>query len=400
MRILLTSESPLDDFGSGAFASDLASGLARAGHEVRCLALGRRQAGHDELPVRRIICGTDPEAHLPWDLPVFEDQPRRGLPFLEFSDEQLIQYRERVRRELDAEVSEFDPHVIHGQHVWVQGELILETGVPYVLTAHVTELRACERDDRFRPLAEQAAENAGRVITGDSRLRSRLLRLYTHVEPSSVMVIPLPVDAASFQKQQPREAVLSGLGLPESSGSVVVVMGPFEHQGGISALLNAAARIEQADTELTMAILGDSREREHFEALGQRLGLRRVHFLGQRLRTECTPLLQVADLAVTLGESDVEESFSLGAMAAGCPILASPAAEDHELLANAILTRLDGTSRSAYPDASTAAAIGQHALDSTVPQIEAIYADVLERRLSSSDAVLKFKRQQSAKPPS
>ena len=59
-------------------------------------------------------------------------------------------YRERTRRRLDELIESFNPHVIHAQHIWVQGQLALETGVPYVLNAWGPELIDYASDERYR----------------------------------------------------------------------------------------------------------------------------------------------------------------------------------------------------------------------------------------------------------
>ena len=56
--------------------------------------------------------------------------------------------------DLDAQIDRFDPHVIHAQHIWVQGQLALETGVPYVLNAWGPEL--------IEYAARRALSNPGR----------------------------------------------------------------------------------------------------------------------------------------------------------------------------------------------------------------------------------------------
>jgi hypothetical protein len=71
--------------------------------------------------------------------------------------------RERLRRELDLAVAEFNPDLIHGEGLTFWGQLASETGVPYVATLVAADLEHAE-GTRLRELAEQGAENARCVL--------------------------------------------------------------------------------------------------------------------------------------------------------------------------------------------------------------------------------------------
>jgi hypothetical protein len=72
--------------------------------------------------------------------------------------------RERLRRELDQAVAQFNPHLIHADGLTFWGQLASETGVPYVATLRAHDLSWSRRDGRLQELAEQGAENARRVL--------------------------------------------------------------------------------------------------------------------------------------------------------------------------------------------------------------------------------------------
>jgi hypothetical protein len=143
------------------------------------------------LVVDRVVCNRDdPRADLPFDLPGFSTAAAvpRGRAFHDLSVAQLAAYREHLRRHLDALVDEFDPHVIHGQHIWVQGQLTVETGVPYVLNAWGAELVDYHLDPRYQALADQAATNAGRILTPDQATLGRVEEMF-ELEPGRTAVI-------------------------------------------------------------------------------------------------------------------------------------------------------------------------------------------------------------------
>src|SRR4029079_10134825 len=122
--------------------------------------------------VRRVVCRSNSVgADLPFEFPCFTPHPRSGQLFSTLSDAQLAQYREVLRLALDDEVDEFDPHIVHAQHIWVLGHLALEAGVPYVLSTDGTELACLAADSRYARLSQEAAENASRLVIANSALR-------------------------------------------------------------------------------------------------------------------------------------------------------------------------------------------------------------------------------------
>jgi hypothetical protein len=154
--------------------------LEAAGDQVRLLVVDNEHRFGEPLAIDRVVCGDDPNADLAFKLPRFSTSADvgDGPIFASLSNSELAQYRERLRRRLDAQILQFDPHVIHAQHVWVLGQLALETGVPYVLSAWAAELVDCRDDERYGALAAQAAENAGAIVAADEATKVRVEALF------------------------------------------------------------------------------------------------------------------------------------------------------------------------------------------------------------------------------
>jgi hypothetical protein len=194
MRILLTHHFPVALGNVGRYVADLAQALQAGGHEVRMIAVG------DGTPLttvalRIVSClQQDSQSYLPFDVPWFGIEPEGPRTFEQLTSDELATYRNVLRRDLDAEVEAFDPQIIHAQHVWLWGQLALESGVPYVLSAWGPELVARARDDRYRPFADQAAENAGRIFVPDEHVRREVLNSFDDVAERTVL-LPDSVDA-------------------------------------------------------------------------------------------------------------------------------------------------------------------------------------------------------------
>ncbi len=169
-----------------------------AGHEVRALVVDDGSQGDEPFVVDRLECrqqaartGQESDA-LDFALPWFGALPQAAgsKGFVDLSDEQLARYRHELRRRLDRQIDHFNPHIIHAQHVWVQGQLALESGVPYVLSAWGPELADYQADPRYRAIASQAAENASRILVPDEALRQQVVETFEIVAERAVLMPP------------------------------------------------------------------------------------------------------------------------------------------------------------------------------------------------------------------
>ena len=142
---------------------------------------------------------SDSTAELHFPLPRFDvpDGASDGVAFSQLSDGQLSEYRENLRRRLDGQIDRFNPHVLHAQHVWLEGQLALETGVPYVLNAWHDELAGPAADARFQDLVAQAAENASRILVPDEAVRSRVAAAFDGAADRT-MIMPRKLHAGAL----------------------------------------------------------------------------------------------------------------------------------------------------------------------------------------------------------
>jgi hypothetical protein len=225
MRVVLLHHFPLEHGSAGDLVRQWATDLQAAGHSVRVLIVDSHGPTSADT-IDRVVCDPgDATADLPFAVPSFGGSHvggpaknatsgwQSGLTFHGLSDEQLSAYRDVQRDRLDAIIDEFDPHVIHAQHVWVQGQLALETGVPYLLNAWGAELDEGRADERYRMLAAQAAENAGRILVADPTLAQQIVKLF-EIGPERTLVMPpdwVPSDAGSGPASEQRGAALAAL---------------------------------------------------------------------------------------------------------------------------------------------------------------------------------------------
>ena len=392
MRILLTSHFPLARLGSGSFVRDLGLGLVKAGNQVECLCTGTQHTTAEHFPVETLICSSDDgSADLPFDSPDFLHRGTSKLTFSQLADDQISQYREVFRRRLDLLVDDFNPDVIHGQHIGLQGELILETGVPYVLTAHWSELVTFDEDSRIRSLAVQAAENAGRILVGSEWLRDRWQETldepadHFQVIPNAIRLME-PPGAYSARKEPVGRPVP---GQPRN----VLYIADLTSDGGIELFLNALARLATSGELSSIRIVGDSSQHELLKLQAARLGLAGVQF-SERSGEEDLLYIREADLVVLQYPGEISEAVALQALSTGSVVVCMtmgpygyPIGDtcfldvrggDHELLADTIARALQTDAVQHY--SRTQQVLGRHSVDATLPQVLSTYESVLHQR--------------------
>lgn len=163
--------------------------LSDAGHEVRAVVAD--SARDTRVNVRTIVCAPSAfDADLPYEIPLLAAPRRSARSFLALSSTQLAAYREALRGVLDEELGGFDPEIVHVQHLWLDGHLVLESGAPYVVSAFADELDAADADSRYLRYVQETAENAGRILVEDPRLERVLTERFDlpreHFAPGDV----------------------------------------------------------------------------------------------------------------------------------------------------------------------------------------------------------------------
>lgn len=396
MRVLVTNHFPFHGSGTGTYTLDLADGLIAAGHDVRALIVDRQREGDEPFDVERIACRAgDASADLPFDFPCFTSHPVSHQTFAGLSDAQIHAYLDVQRARLDQVVAEFDPHIIHGQHIWLQGHLALETGVPYVLSAQGTDLMGYRQDARYRAYAEQAAENAGRILAASQYIRDDVLTTFG-VSPERVETVYSAIDAKPYLEPIARAEALARLGLPANLGPIVAYAGKLVPFKGVDTLLNAAGIYEADPLNITTVIAGDGIQRAELEAQARRLGLEGVRFLGDIDRERCAALYAAAELVVMPSRGEPFGLVALEAMASGTPVLGTRSgglaeilndaigglvpADDHELLAERTLVALLQNWKRSKGPAAREFVQREHSQEAWIARVTEIYRNVLTER--------------------
>lgn len=151
-------------------------------------------------------------------------------------------------------------------------------------------------------------------------------------DPAGLVVIPNGVDVEQYQHAMSRDQLRKAFGLAPGR-RVIGSVGRLEYQKGFDILLEACAALPQRNWDLLL--IGEGSEKAQLQQQAASLGIQEcVHLVGYR--RDVPLLLGALDLYVHPARFEGMPNALLEAMAAGCPIVASAADGNRELISDDI----------------------------------------------------------------
>lgn len=332
MKILMINHFPLEGSGSGTYTKNLATQLAKLGHEV-CVILPVNTTGipqYDGVRLHPVFFTNTDSANpeyiagaLDFNFPCFTTHPVSTMAFDGLSAAQMEAYLDAFRRAIDEEMRGFSPDIVHGQHVWALPSLAADCDVPLVLTAHGTDLMGYDKWPQMRHFAETAMDACAKVIcisadneqlvrTAFPQHAGKIVRMRNGYNPD--IFFPQDLDRAQ---------VLGAHGIAYAGEQIVLFAGKMTRFKGIDILLEAAASYEQERPRAITVIAGDGEERANLEAQARDLALERVHFIGNVPQSELARLYCIADIDLVPSRREPFGLVAVEAMACGTPVVAT-----------------------------------------------------------------------------
>jgi len=311
MKILvLTHEFPPVGGGGGRVARDIASGLARRGHEIHVLTARFAGLPSDEtadcLRIQRIA-------------PARREAFRAGFGEMASYDWSALSDGLKLIRARK-------PDVIHAHFAVPAGAAAFAlsrlTGVPYVLTAHLGDVPGAlpeKTDGWFKliyPFTPPIWENAAKVVAVSEFTRQMALKHYR----VPVEVIHNGVDRASLPAWQPGE------GVPR-----ILFAGRFVPQKNPQHLVEALIRLR--DLPWTCAMLGDGPLLESVRKIAADAGLaKRIAFSGWVSPEQVLAQMAQSDLLALPSSSEGLSVVGVQGLAMGLTLILSGAGGNVELV--------------------------------------------------------------------
>ena len=404
MKILMINHFPLEGSGSGTYTKNLATQLAKLGHEV-CVILPENELDIPQYEGVRLhpVYFTDPaadaapiEGALPFNFPCFTTHPRSVVAFADLTDEQMKAYIDAFSAAIADEVRDFSPDVIHGQHVWVLPSLAAGMGVPLVLTAHGTDLMGYDKWPEMRHFADTAMEACEKVICISADNEQLVRKVFPdHVDKIVRMRNGYNPDIF-YPQALDRAEVLAPYGVDYDGQDIILFAGKMTRFKGIDVLMDAAPTYEGACPNAITVLAGDGEERGNLMEQAARLGLKRVHFIGNVAQAELARLYNIADIDLVPSRREPFGLVAVEAMACGTPVVATNqgglpdfvnhsvgelvAPEDPVDLARGIVETLGRALEDrSWRDEIAAYASGSYSQAVIIRELDELYRSVIER---------------------
>ena len=330
MKILMPNHFPLQGSGSGIYTLNVATELVEAGHEVEVIVPDHRKVADATFPTRTILFrpdeGEPEDGALDFNFPCFTTHPRSVTTFYDLNDAQIAAYVDAWRHSIRETVEEFAPDVIHAHHVWITPYVSQETGIPYVVTCHGTDLMGFRKDARYRDMALTGARNAHGVIAISRQVQSDAMEAYGLTEDQTPLIWNgFGAEHFKVLPDTDRASVLSELQCTDSDGPIVSFVGKFTDFKGIDVLLRAAATYEKALPGVQTLLSGHGTLWEEMHALREKLGLSGVRFLGHQNQGMVARISNIADVAIVPSRIEPFGLVAIEALACGTPVVATNA---------------------------------------------------------------------------
>jgi len=260
---------------------------------------------------------------LPFNFPCFTTHPRSTTTFYDLEEAQLEMYISAFKKTIEKAINEFKPDVIHAQHIWILSWIAGKMGIPYVLTAHGTDLMGYQRNERFRKYADEAAAGAKRIIT-ISNDNDELVRELFPNDADKVTYMQNGYDPERFYPEpMAAEKIQETFGI-KLQKKLVLFAGKLAHFKGVDVLLEAARLYEgEHPGEIVTLIAGDGELAPQLKKQAQEYRLRDTHFLGHLDASQLRWLYSIADVSVVPSRREPFGLVAVEALACGCPVVAT-----------------------------------------------------------------------------
>lgn len=398
MKILLVNHFPLEGSGSGVYTKNLAKALARKGHDVKVIFPEHYDVQCEDFQSRVILFSNlaNTKYDLDFNFPCFTSHPRSTTTYYELTGHQIDSYVDAFIRVTEEEVKNFQPDIIHAQHLWITPYVASKMGVPYVVTAHGTDLKGFVKDDRYHKYALEGGKKANKVITISKQVDMETEELYAIEEERRVLILN-GYDNELFRiLDLDRYEVLKDFGVEKEPKHIVVFAGKLTHFKGVDVLLKAAKHYEmELDKDVVTLIAGNGELYNELTCLAKDLGLCNVHFLGHVDQERLVELYNIADVSVVPSRTEPFGLVAIEALACATPVVGTNqgglpdfiddkvgtlvAVDDDLELSDAIIKELQMANKSERNQYCAEYAVENFSIQKSVDQVEALYQSILKR---------------------
>jgi glycosyltransferase involved in cell wall biosynthesis len=344
MKVLIPNHFPLEGSGSGIYTQNVARELVEQGHEALVITPSHDQQDGYPFQVRSILFSPDgaggkspdgagakstdaqgakSNGRLPFNFPCFTTHPLSTTKYADLDKAQRELYVASFESAIFEEAKRWKPAIVHAQHLWTTAYVASKLGLPYVATAHGTDLMGFRWYEEWRAMALKGAAKANAIIAVSGEVARDTVDLYG-VPDGRVQVIWNGFNTEIFRVMPvERDEVLKDYGLEPGINHMIAFTGKLAEFKGIDVLLQAAAIYEKALGNVSTLIVGDGGLLSELQDLAKQLDLRGVHFLGHQTQDKVARIMNVSDLAVVPSRIEPFGLVAIEALACGTPVIAT-----------------------------------------------------------------------------
>ncbi|MGB7873344.1 MAG: glycosyltransferase [Anaerolineales bacterium] len=397
MKILMPNHFPLQGSGSGIYTLNVATELVKAGHEVIVIAPDHQPPDDELFQTRTILFsnGNNDNAELDFNFPCFTTHPRSDKTFYELTDAEILAYLNAWRKHINEVCSTFKPDIIHAHHVWITPYVAYETGLPYVISCHGTDLMGFKKGPRYRNYAMTAAHNSHAIIAISKKVQSDAMQTY-QMPLERVPLIGNGFGSNYFKllPEVSKTELLDEFGLTDKDKPLISFVGKFTDFKGIDVLLKAAAIYEKELAGVQTVLVGNGVLWNDMHALKEQLGLQGVHFLGHQSQDILARIYNVADVSVVPSRVEPFGLVAVEALACGTPVVATNAGglpdfinqevgalvpvDDPEALAHAIISEIENGTKQSKGIYANQYAYETYTWEKQVAKMIALYQEAID----------------------
>jgi len=328
MKILLVNHFPLEGSGSGTYTRNVAVHLSKLGHAVSIIFPENSQdflipEGVKAHPV--FFTGNEEiENALPFNFPCFTTHPRSTFTFYDMTPSQNSAYLSTFEDEIAKEIEDFQPDIIHAQHIWILSQIVSKFCYPFLITAHGTDLMGYQKAPDYRLYADEAVEKASKIIVISEDIEQLVSETFPMSYGKTVLMKNGYDNNVFFPEDDSKKAVLEKYGFLVPPEYLVVFVGKLAYFKGVDVLIKAAQDYhERLNQAVLTLIIGDGELAVELKSMVASLNLNNIHFLGHQSQEKLRGLYSVADVSVVPSRREPFGLVAIEALACGTPVVAT-----------------------------------------------------------------------------
>lgn len=325
MKILLINHFPLEGSGSGSYTINIAKSLTKKGNEV-CIIMPENTTKIIKLNNIKIhpVYFKDKEkikGQVNFNFPCMDTHPKSKKLFKKLTEKEIETYKNAFKKAIEEEIEEFNPDIIHAQHIWVIAALATEYKTPTIITSHGSELICYEENPKFQNEAKKACDSC-KTVVAISKYNKEIIEKYFPKNTKKIKIILNGYDTKTFFPEKCfKKDILEQLGINKEYEKIVCFAGRLTKNKGLDILLEAS-KIYGNEKILTL-IVGDGKAKKELQKIQKKLKIKNFVFVGNKKQDFLRKIYNISNVLTLPSRKESFGLVALEAIACGTPVVAT-----------------------------------------------------------------------------